>query len=98
MMKNMECSEKIRVLIADDHSVVREGLSALIGRSPGMDVVAEAADGREAVRLFEATSPDVALLDLRMPVMNGLEALREIMHSHPASRIIILTTFDGDDD
>jgi len=98
MMKDMESSEKIKVLIADDHSVVREGLSALIGRNPGMDVVAEAANGREAVRLYAETSPDVVLLDLRMPVMSGLEALREIIHSHPSARIIILTTFDGDDD
>jgi two-component system NarL family response regulator len=97
-MKKVEPANLLRILIADDHSVVREGLAALIGRNSGMTVVAEAADGREAVRLYFDTRPDVAMLDLRMPSMSGLEAIQEIVREDPTPRLIILTTFDGDDD
>lgn len=87
-----------RVLIADDHTVVREGLAALIGRQPDMQVVAEANNGRAAVELWRQHRPDVALLDLRMPELDGLSAIREIRAQDPGARIIILTTFDGDED
>jgi len=79
-----------RVLVADDHPVVRQGLKSLLVRE-GFDVVGEAPDGREALRQAKATQPEVALLDLSMPGMNGLDAAREIMHGSPATKIIILT-------
>src|SRR3954469_15810918 len=88
----------IRVLIADDHVVVRAGLVAMIGKWSGMTVVAEAADGREAVDLWKTHIPDVTLLDLRMPVLDGAGAIAQIRQEDPAARIIILTTFDGDED
>src|SRR5215470_7762654 len=79
-----------RVLVADDHPIVRQGLKSLLVRE-GFSVVGEAPDGREALRQVEATQPEVALLDLAMPGMNGLDAAREIMHGSPSTKIIILT-------
>jgi len=79
-----------RILVADDHPVVRQGLKSLLVRE-GFNVVGEAIDGREALRQVEATQPEVALLDLAMPGLNGLDAAREIMHGSPATKIIILT-------
>lgn len=93
-----EHSPVIRVLIADDHPVVREGLVALIARRTDMEVVAEAGGGREAVRLFAEHAPDVLLIDLRMPDMDGVEAIRAIRERCPDARIVVLTTFDGDED
>lgn len=90
--------ETIRILIADDHLVVREGLSALINRRPDMRVVAEASDGAEAVEKFFLHSPDVTLIDLRMPRMDGVEAMQAIRNRAPDARLIVLTTFDGDED
>src|SRR3954454_19254550 len=89
---------RIAVLIADDHSVVREGLVSLIRRKPDMLVVAEAGNGREAVDLWKQHHPDVALLDLRMPELDGVSAIKEIRASNEHARIIVLTTFDGDED
>src|SRR6266436_8746436 len=89
---------RIGVLIADDHSVVREGLASLIGRKADMTVIAEAVNGREAVELWKQYHPDVALLDLRMPELDGLGAIKEIRASDENARIIVLTTFDGDED
>jgi DNA-binding NarL/FixJ family response regulator len=86
---------KIRVLVADDHVTVREGLAAMIGRQPDMMVVGEAATGREAVDLWHQLRPDVVLLDLRMPVLDGVEAAIEIRKILPSARIVILTTFDS---
>ena len=80
----------LRIMLADDHSIVRQGLRLLLERE-GMQVVAEAADGREAVRLAQANTPDVAVLDLMMPLLNGLEAGREIIHSGAAKGAILLT-------
>lgn len=80
----------LRIMLADDHSILRQGLRLLLERE-GMQVVAEAADGREAVRLAQAHKPDVAVLDLMMPLLNGLEAGREILHSGAAKAAILLT-------
>lgn len=90
--------DKIRVLIADDHVTVLEGLAAIIGRQPDMTVVGEAANGREAVELWLSLRPDVAMLDMRMPVLDGVGALEEIRRHDAAARVIMLTTFDTDTD
>lgn len=89
---------QLRILIADDHPVVREGLAALINRRPDMTVVAEANNGKEAVELYQLHRPDLTLMDLRMPEMDGLEAIIAIRQEHPEARLIILTTFDHDAD
>ena len=86
----------IRVLIADDHVTVREGLAAMIGRQPDMCVVAEAADGLEAIALWRELRPDVTLLDIRMPIRDGVAAITEIRAEDPSARILVLTTFDTD--
>lgn len=81
----------IRILLADDHAIVREGLRALLAREPDMQVVAEAEDGREALRLAQETRPDVAAMDLSMPLLNGLEAARQMASWKPGPRPILLT-------
>jgi DNA-binding NarL/FixJ family response regulator len=88
----------IRILIADDHLVVREGLCALINRRTDMQVVADVGNGREAVEQFFLHRPDVTLVDLRMPLMDGLEVIRAIRERAPDARLIVLTTFDEDED
>lgn len=90
--------ERIRVLVADDHSVVREGLVSLIKRKADMMVVGEASNGREAVDLWKEHRPNVTLLDLRMPELDGVGAIEEIRELDETARIIVLTTFDGDED
>jgi DNA-binding NarL/FixJ family response regulator len=89
---------RIRVLSADDHPVVRRGIAAMIANEPDIEVVAEARDGAEAVALFEAHVPDVVLMDLRMPTMDGVSAIRAIRALDPHARVVALTTFDGDTD
>ncbi|HEY0944578.1 MAG TPA: response regulator transcription factor [Opitutaceae bacterium] len=89
---------RIKVLIADDHVTVLEGLAAIIGRQPDMTVVAEACDGEQVVALWAQHRPDVALIDLRMPVLDGVRAIDRIRKQDPAARIIVLTTFDSDHD
>jgi DNA-binding NarL/FixJ family response regulator len=96
--KSAEKKPRIKVLIADDHSVVREGLVSLISRKADMTVVGEASNGRDAVELWKQHKPDVTLLDLRMPELDGVAALKEMRHEKPEARIIVLTTFDGDED
>jgi len=87
----------LRILIADDHSVVRAGLRALLESRPGWEVVAEASDGREAVEKASKLKPDVAVLDIGMPLLNGVEATRRIRSSAPATEILILTMHESDD-
>lgn len=88
----------IRVLIADDHTVLRQGLAAMINRRPDMKVVAEAGDGGEAVEQFFRHRPDVALIDLRMPRMDGLDVILAISQRAPEARVVVLTSFDDDED
>jgi len=90
--------ERIRVLSADDHPVVRNGIAAMIANEPDIEVVAQARDGAEAVALFEAHAPDVVLMDLRMPTLDGVSAIRAIRAIDPDARVVALTTFDGDTD
>ena len=78
---------KIRVLLADDHIVVRQGLRALLAAEPDMEIVGEADNGRQAVQLVKKLLPDVAVIDIAMPVLNGLEATRQITHSVPTTRV-----------
>jgi DNA-binding NarL/FixJ family response regulator len=93
-----EKSNPIRILIADDHPVVCAGLAALINRRSDMTVVGEANNGKQAVALFQQHQPDIALIDLRMPEMDGVNAIRAILKQSPTARIIVLTTYDGDED
>jgi DNA-binding NarL/FixJ family response regulator len=87
----------IRVLLADDHGVVRKGLRFLIERQPDMEIVGEAADGREAVRTAEATDPDVVIMDIAMPLLNGIEATAQIVKRNPKVGIIILSMHSDED-
>ena len=88
----------IRVLIAEDQHIVREGLALILSQDTGVEVVGQAANGREAVTLFERHRPDVVLLDLRMPVLDGVGATQVMVARDADARILILTTFDGDGD
>ena len=90
-------SSLIRILIAEDHAIVREGLRALIGGKPDMELVAEAVDGAQAVRQARALRPDVILMDLVMPGVDGLQAIREIRQVHPQARVLVLTSFGEDE-
>jgi len=83
----------IRILIADDHGIVRAGLKLLLNRISGTEVVAEASDGREAVRLAKAFQPDVVLIDVAMPLLNGLDAARQISRENPRTGIIVLSMY-----
>jgi NarL family two-component system response regulator LiaR len=89
--------KQIRVLIADDHAVVRRGLQALINSEPGMEVVGEAEDGIQALFQVRTLRPDVVLMDLVMPRQDGLKAIIEIMDEHPEAKILVLTSFAEDD-
>jgi DNA-binding NarL/FixJ family response regulator len=91
-------TNKIRLLIAEDHTVVRDGLVAIVSQQSDMEVVAETGNGRQAVDLWVQERPDVTLMDLCMPGLDGAEAIHEIRAVDPAARIIILTTYDGDED
>jgi DNA-binding NarL/FixJ family response regulator len=90
--------ERIRVLIADDHSLVRHGLAAIINMEEDTQVVGEAGDGEEAIALWRELRPDVVLMDLRMPGVEGVEAIKRIRAEDPHAGIIVLTTFDHDED
>ena len=82
---------KLRILLAEDHTILREGLRALLSADSKFEIIGEAQDGREAVRCVEKLNPDLILMDLSMPRMNGMEAIREIKKRHPATKIIALT-------
>ncbi|WP_296952826.1 response regulator [uncultured Massilia sp.] len=92
----MTSTDTIRVMIADDHPMMREGIAASLCAHGGIEIVAEAADGDEAIHCFSSQRPDVALVDLQMPGKDGLEAIRAIRSLHPDARLIVLTTYDGD--
>jgi DNA-binding NarL/FixJ family response regulator len=94
----MKKDQKIRILVADDHYIVRIGLVALVNTEPDMEVVAEAADGAQACELFAKWSPDITLMDLQMPVKNGIQATFEIRSKFASARILMLTAYDGDED
>jgi DNA-binding NarL/FixJ family response regulator len=91
-----EASKQIRILTVDDHPILRQGIAALIADEPDMTLVAEATNGREAIQQFRAHRPDVTLMDLQMPEMNGLDAMIAIRGEFPDARIIVLTTYTGD--
>jgi DNA-binding NarL/FixJ family response regulator len=90
--------KRIRLLLADDHSIVLAGLTTLLGLEPELEVVATAENGEEAIVKFREHRPDVALIDLRMPGIDGVEAARRIIAEYPAARILILTTFESEED
>jgi DNA-binding NarL/FixJ family response regulator len=95
-MQQPSASTRIRIIVADDHVTVREGLAAIIGRQSDMQVVAEAANGGEAFARWLEHRPDVLLLDLRMPILDGIGVIGRIRSEDPDARIVVLTTFDTD--
>lgn len=96
-MGNDEDNRKVRVLIADDQEIIRHGLALILGTQTDIEVVGQANDGREAVALAARLKPDVVLMDIVMPHMNGIAATRQIVETLPETRVIILTTYDADD-
>ena len=88
----------IRILAVDDHHLIRAGVASFLATEPGLKLVAEAANGEEALEQYRQVRPDVVLMDLSMPVMDGLEATRAILEEFPDARIIVLTTYVGDED
>ncbi|MBC8087336.1 MAG: response regulator transcription factor [Phycisphaerae bacterium] len=94
----MTTATPVTILSVDDHPLIRAGLAALIGTETDLIVVAEAADGEEAVERFREVRPDIVLMDLVMPVMDGLDAAKAILAEFPDAKIIMLTTYDGDQD
>ena len=89
-------SAQIRILAVDDHALVREGIAVLVGTQPDMTLVAEASNGREAIQQFRTHRPDVTLMDLQMPEMNGFDAIVAIRGEFPDAKIVVLTTYKGD--
>lgn len=89
---------RIRVLCVDDHRVVREGITSMIGRQPDMEVIASAATGEQAIKLFQQHRPDVTLMDLQLPLMSGLDTICAIRSEFPEACIIVLTMYQGDED
>lgn len=86
----------IRILIVDDHAAMREGMRAMISNQPDMTVIAEAANGQEAIELYRQRQPDITLMDLSLPLVSGVEAIRKIRVDSPNARIIVVTTFEDD--
>jgi two-component system, NarL family, response regulator len=94
----MKATSVIRVMLVDDHPALRKGLAALVQSEPGMSVVLETGDGREAVEQFRKLQPDVVLMDLRLPGLSGVEAIMEIRKEFPDARFIVVTTYETDED
>ena len=90
--------QKIRIVVIDDQAVVRQGFVSLINTVADMEVIAEGTNGQQAVELYRTHKPDVMLIDLRMPVLSGVEAIAAIRREFPGARMIVLTTYDGDED
>ncbi len=90
--------QSIRILVAEDHEIVRDGICAIVNQQPDITVVAEAEDGEQAVQLYRESQPDVVLMDLRMPKMEGTEAIAQIKSEFSEAKIVILTTYDTDED
>ncbi len=88
---------KIRVMICDDHTILREGIRLLLNSQPDIEVVAEAVDGREAVEKARTVKPDVILMDIAMPFLNGLEATKQIRRDNPSARVLVLTMYESDE-
>jgi DNA-binding NarL/FixJ family response regulator len=97
-LSEVNSSMAIRILIAEDHTVVRDGLVAIIKQERDLDVVADTGDGQQAVELWKKHRPDITLMDLRMPELDGVSAIYQIRAADPNARIIVLTTYDGDED
>ena len=89
--------QKIKVLLADDHTVVRQGLRALLAAEGDLEIVGEAENGRQAIQMVKQLRPDVAVIDIAMPVLNGLEATRQITRAHPATKVLILSSYSDDE-
>ncbi|MEL6461305.1 MAG: response regulator transcription factor [Cyanobacteria bacterium J06636_27] len=94
----MNQTQIIRILVAEDHEIVRDGICAIVNQQPGITVVGEAEDGEQAVQLYREQQPDVVLMDLRMPKMEGVEAIAKIKSEFSQAKIVILTTYDTDED
>ena len=94
----MKEAAKIKVLIVDDHPIMRVGIAAIIDATPDMTAVAQAGDGEEAIELFEKYLPDITLMDLRLPGISGVEAIRTVMARHRDAKFVVLTTYEGDED
>ncbi len=97
MLNQNYCMQKIRVILADDHNVVRQGLRALLMAEPDIDIVGEAENGRQAVQMAKSLMPEVVVMDIAMPVLNGLEATRQITHSNPSTKVLILSSYSDDE-
>jgi Response regulator containing a CheY-like receiver domain and an HTH DNA-binding domain len=94
----LETAKKIRIVVVDDQAVVRQGFVSLINTVADMEVIAEGTNGQQAIELYREHQPDVMLIDLRMPVLTGVEAIAAIRKEFPGARMIVLTTYDGDED
>ncbi|GAA2181390.1 response regulator transcription factor [Brooklawnia cerclae] len=94
----MKANSAIRVLVVDDHPIVREGIVAIVASAPDLEVVGQAANGAEAITQFAALRPDIVLMDLRMPVMDGVSATAHIHAEHPEVTVVVLTTYETDED